>query len=57
MSKETDAVERALALAMVDYVWIKGLITDEEKIKIKAQLLKEFGETKNDGTEGKIDKK
>ena len=44
MSKETDAVERALALAMVDYVWIKGLISDEERIKTKEQLLKKFEE-------------
>ena len=42
MSKETDAVKCQLALTIVDIVWIKGLITDEERLKTKAALLKQF---------------
>lgn len=48
MSKETDAVKCALALAMVDYVWMKGLLSDEERIKTKVQLLKEYDEKRGD---------
>ena len=52
MPKETDVVERALALAMVDVVWQKGLINDEERLKIKAALLKKFeGEGKGENEE------
>ena len=53
MSKETDAVRCALALAMVDEIWLKGLISDEERIKIKTQLLKKFDEEKKDSKEEK----
>ena len=48
MSKETDAVKCQLALTIVDIVWIKGLITDEEKIKVKTALLKQFEEERKD---------
>ncbi len=53
MSKETDAVKCALALAMVDYVWMKGLLSDEERIKAKVQLLKEYDEKREDDNEKK----
>ena len=53
MSKETDAVRCALALAMVNEIWLKGLLSDEERIKIKAQLLKMFEEEKKGSKEEK----
>lgn len=48
MSKEIDAVKCQLALTIVDIVWTKGLITDEERIKVKIALLKQFEEEKRD---------
>ena len=48
MSKETDAVKCQLALTIVDIVWTKGLITDEERLKTKAELLKKYEEEDKD---------
>ena len=48
MSKETDAVKCQLALTIVDIVWAKGLITDEERLKTKAALLRQFEEEDKD---------